>query len=192
MAKKCTIKLNATRDESSISVDFKSFEKGNTDNLNEVYMSTEPVEVEVVNSVNDYLFTELSKTATLALKDLNNKESEFYKLVYIPYSKGEDTKENWIKFTLQFMGKLFEAHIPNFYGEHGKLWAAYTFINGRQAYFKFTAPEDVVQDYLGGFDFQTLNDLAMPYYYKEFANWSSKLADHPSVKAWSSFTVSLD
>ena len=192
MIRKCTIKLNVTRDDMSLTLDFDPFKNENTENLEAIYMSNEPFDVEIINQLNNFLFEGVSKTTKLALEDLNNKDSQFYKLVYLPYVNNDDTKENWMAFVIQFIGKIFDTYLPTFYGNHGKVWAAYTYIDYRQVYFKFTAPKEVIKNNLGDIDFKTLNDFAMPYYYKEFANWSSKLAYDPDVKAWNYFTVSLD
>ena len=184
--------LDATRDESGINADFETYKEENKKTLKELYSSNEPFEIQVYNHINNFLFTELSKSVTLAFEDLKQDYSKFYQLVYLPYVNQTPTEENWIDFALQFYEKIFEAHLPTFYGEHGKLWAAYIYLDFSQIYFKFTAPKEVIKPYLGDIDYKTLNDFAMPYYYKEFANWSSKHAYDIEVKNWDDFTVSLD
>ena len=90
----------------------------------------------------------------------------------------------------------------------GDLYAAYTFMKGRQVYFKFLACDDEMEDALGNFtlfleiyrggitlaDLSTavLTDRALPFYYIEFGVFSKELSKEPAVRKWSRFNVSTD
>lgn len=90
----------------------------------------------------------------------------------------------------------------------GEIYAAYTFVNGSQVYFRYPACDDEMEDALGNFTFFlslyrggiTLADLgvavlmyrALPFYYLEFGTLSREIAEEPAVRKWSSFNVSMD
>ena len=81
----------------------------------------------------------------------------------------------------------------------GEIYAAYTFVNGSQVYFRFPACDDEMEDApLGNFTFFlglyrggiTLADLgvavlmyrALPFYYLEFGALSREIAEEPAVR----------
>lgn len=90
----------------------------------------------------------------------------------------------------------------------GDLYAAYTFVDDRQVYFKFLACDDEMEDALGNFtifldlyrggislsDLGTavLADRALPFYYLEFGVFSKELSEEPAVRKWGGFGVSRD
>lgn len=90
----------------------------------------------------------------------------------------------------------------------GEIYAAYTFVNGSQVYFRFPACDDEMEDALGNFIFflglyrggitladlgvAVLMDRALPFYYLEFGALSREIAEEPAVRKWSSFNVSTD
>jgi len=138
----------------------------------------------------------------LVKRDLANKESDLYLYVFLASGLTEE----------EFLAKMEEninlANEPTFYGGHDTVYCAYTYIDGNQVYFKFSAPKEemkvavgssapYLEMYRGGVYLQELGPnmlfkYAMAYYYKEFATYSASYADHPKVKSWKDFMISED
>lgn len=90
----------------------------------------------------------------------------------------------------------------------GDLYAAYTFVDDRQVYFKFLVCDDEMEDalgnctifldlYRGGISLSDLGtavlaDRALPFYYLEFGVFSKELSEEPAVRKWGGFGVSRD
>jgi len=138
----------------------------------------------------------------LMLRDMEDTNSDLYSMVFLRLGK---TKEEFIKALTEGIEK---ANEPSFYGGYDTVYAGYTGINGRQIYFKFSAPEKEMQAsvgsaapfldmycggvYLAELSPEILFKYVMPFYYKEFGTYSKAYADNVSVKAWHNFMVSAD
>ena len=114
----------------------------------------------------------------LMMRDMEDEHSDLYQLVFTPLGMDKDS------FTEDLTNGINTANKAAFYGGYDTVYAAYTFVNGRQLYFKFSAPKaemdsaagsaaPFLEMYNGGVYLvelspQILLKYVIPYYYKEF------------------------
>lgn len=144
----------------------------------------------------------IQEQIALMLSDLNDESSDLYTLVFLRSGMSRDD------FARELSDNIRTANELTFYGGYDTVYCGYTFIDGRQVYFKFSAPKKEMQAavgsgapflemYRGGVFLIELSPTillkyVMPFYYKEFATFSKAYAQHPLVKEWKNFYVSED
>ena len=138
----------------------------------------------------------------LMVSDLEDNTSVLYNYVFLTSGLSKD------EFKEMLESGIRNANGKSFYGGYDTVYAAYTYIEGRQVYFKFSAPKAEVENRLGGdahflelypasiylieFGPDILMKYALPFYYREFGSYSKDLKDHPDVKNWKDFRVVVD
>ncbi len=139
----------------------------------------------------------------LMRRDLNDEDSNLYGLLF---SISGLPKE---QFQLEMEDRIREANdSSSLFRDDHTVYCASKNIDGKQVYFKFSAPEEEMEKAVGSsapyLSFYpgsiTLSELGsdilikyvMPYYYLEFGSFSKELQDHPMVKNWMFFTVTID
>lgn len=138
----------------------------------------------------------------LLKRDLEDVNSDLHKVVIDKMDTSEDSFFSMMKDNIK------KASKSGFYGEGDNVYAAYTFVAGRQVQFKFQAYDNEIKEALGNDAFflnmyrggirlgelgtQILINRALPFYYLEFGTFSRGISQESAVKKWSEFGVSLD
>lgn len=145
---------------------------------------------------------DISGALELLRRDVDDENSDLHEFVMDGTNMSEEEFLSTMEKNIEWASRVRLNECD------GELYAAYTFVEGRQVYFKFLACEDEMEDALGNFTIfldlyrggislsdlgaAVLTERALPFYYLEFGVFSKELSQEPAVRKWGGFGVSRD